>query len=348
MKKEQDRILKISGETVIEKIYKGAKKFLSLLAPFALNFIVALGASACNLKSPSSDTEDTTPPIIDSNAPNGEEEPSSPAEPEEPDTPDDPDGTEPTDPTEPETPTEPTTPTEPEQPAEPEIDYDNLTADTLTAEQKVTIVNNVTTALKNQIQMNIGNTGVVNKVIALDFEDNTITLLLDYTNNSLGNMYGLFKYTMSAQIDYKNLLTASVNPSSSNKGSSGEALLRFSQSSSDERAAEALAKLKADGVLDYDDRINADFVGTTKSGGGVNEIGGVAGYDLNRLDKERILSYHVAVKSDGVLTDFFNDYLINGTYNKTYILSKSYEYKFSENALYNFNGLENLKEYENI
>lgn len=315
-------------------------KVLSITAALGLTLSATFGLAACDFTKPNTPVDPEKPnPIqpVDPEKP-GPEKPDDPTTPVDPEEPDDP--TKPVDPEKPD-PDNPT-PDNPD-PDKPDVDYDKLTPETLTAEQKATMVKNVTTALEKQIKNNIGRVdGVVNKIIAMDFDENNVSLLLDYTNSTYGNMIGLFKYTMTTEMNYKNLLTTTVAPQSNSTASKGTTLIQFSTKTSDERTEEAIAKLKADDILDYDENITPDFIASAKGSSGVDtELKcGATFVSIYRIDKNKIINYNTRVKSDGATVDFYGDYLLNGTLGTSYRVNDSFEYSFSEKAIYNYQGLE--------
>ena len=235
-------------------------------------------------------------------------------------------------------------------PKDPVIDYDNLTAADLTAEQKATIANNVTTALATNIKKNIGRAGVIKKVIAIDFKENNLTLLLNYDGIS-GDTIGLYEYSLTSNISYKSLLTNDITSANTN---SGAQLLNFSTENSSniilkETIEKSFSKLQKDGICDFEN--NADFKLVVTGGTAMDNTLSCAAtkatfYYINTTKINRI---ELNIQSDTAPTTFIEDKLINGTFNKTYRILSEYEYNFSDNALFDFNGLEkqNNSEQEN-
>lgn len=307
-------------------------KVLSITAALGLTLSATFGFAACDFTKPN------TP--VDPEKPN----PIQPVDPEKPgpEKPDDP--TTPVDPEEPDDPTKPVDPEKPDpdnpnpdnpDPDKPDVDYDKLTPETLTAEQKATMVKNVTTALATNIQKSVGRKdGVVNKIIALDFEKNSqeVKLLLDYTNSSIGNQIGLFNFALSTDANYKNFITNEITPTNNNMGIT---LISFSTQSNDDRAKESLNKLSPSintQDLDFDNIVNT--TGPTLSIGGTNTI------IIYTINKQQITKTSTYARSDGNITDVIEQSILQGEEGKTYTTPETEIYKFSNNSLYDFNGLE--------
>ena len=232
---------------------------------------------------------------------------------------------------------------EEEKQEDPSIDYDNLTAADLTAEQKATIVSNVTTALATNIKKNIGRvSGVINKVIGMDFIDNKITLLLDYSNNDDGNMLGLFEYTTNSNVTYKDLLTNNITPANTNMGN---IILAFKNTNNNEKTDAVFSKLYQDKVIEENGEYDLQDLQDRGAAVTENHI------DLYRINNHQIIHVSLQVRSDGNTKDYITDNLINGQLNGSngYRINEIKAYKFTSNALYDFNGLEkaNATEQEN-
>lgn len=224
-------------------------------------------------------------------------------------------------------------PPDPVQPDKPDIDYDKLTPATLTAEQKATIVNNVTTALAKNIQKDIGRAGYVNKVIAVDFDGNYVKLLLDF-NGVNGDTYGLFKYEMTSDMTYKNILTTEIAPALDN--TRGETLIQFSHTSNDTRVKEVMAKLNPSLNIE-----ECDFTSIVNNGGAiVPGIGATHEITIYTLDNNGIIKTITNAKSDANYTDPIGQGIINGELGKTYTEPTVESFELGEYALYDFNGIE--------
>lgn len=304
------------------------EKVLALFTAISLTLSATFCLAACNF------TNQTT--SVDPDKPN----PIQPVDPEKPD-PEKPE--DPTTPVEPEEPDDPTKPVDPEKPdpdnpnpdpEKPNVDYDKLTPETLTAEQKATMVNNVTTALATNIQKSVGRKdGVVNKIIALDFEKNSqeVKLLLDYTNSSIGNQIGLFNFALSTDANYKNFITNEITPANNNMGIT---LISFSTQSSDERTEESLNKLSPNiNTQDLDFNSIVNTTGPTLPIGGTNTI------TIYTINKQQITKTSTYARSDGNITDVIEQSILQGEEGKTYTTPETEIYKFSNNLLYDFNGL---------
>lgn len=206
----------------------------------------------------------------------------------------------------------------------------------MTAEQKATIVNNVTTALKDNIQKSVGRKdGVVNKVISLDFneEANVVKLLLDYTNSSVGNQIGLFSFSLSSDASYKNFITNNIIPANTNSGSP---LIQFSTTSNDNRIEEVMAKLNPSVDVEKCDFIS--IINTT--GDIISGIGATHEITVYIINDNGITKTVTNAKSDANYTDPIGQGIINGSLGTTYTAPQVETYNLSEKALYSFDGLE--------
>ncbi len=292
--------------------------FITALTALAITFAV-VGTTACNVEN----NPNPGPGVVDPEQPNPDKP--TPPDPDQPDKPD-PDQPDKPDPDQPDKP-------DPDQPDKPDIDYDKLTPQTLTAEQKATIVKKVTTALAKNIQKDIGRAGYVNKVIAVDFDGNYVKLLLDF-NGVNGDTYGLFKYEMTSDMTYKNILTTEIAPALDN--TRGETLIQFSHTSNDTRVKEVMAKLNT-GV----DVEACDFTSIVNTSGTiVPGIGGTNRVTIHTINNCSITKIVTNAKSDANYTDPIGQGIINGELGKTYTEPTVESFELGEYALYNFNGLE--------
>lgn len=214
-------------------------------------------------------------------------------------------------------------------PPNPPIDYDKLTPADLTEEQKNTIVTKVTEVIKDDLKLRIVRTGVVNEVMAIEFENNTATMLINYTNSTVGNNIMLIKYTLGQELNYKTLLTETL----SNTSLKAEILTQITPKSTDSRAEEALKKLKDDNQVTYSDLTNVTNLAITGSSIDTTLGCGATGVVITRIDKDKIIKYSLMVKSDGSTKDMIGENLINGTLGTTYRVVEKFEYKFGENVI---------------
>lgn len=294
------------------------KRILIVIAVALSIAFVAVGTTACDVQN----NPNPGPGIVEPDKPN-------PPDPDQPDKPD-PDQPDKPDPDQPDKPNPP----DPDQPDKPDIDYDKLTPATLTAEQKATIVNNVTTALAKNIQRNIGNTGFVNKVVAVDFEGNYVTLLLDYENNSAGKKYGLFKYEMATEMNYKNILTSDISPVSST--GRGTPLFDFLHNGNDTRVEEVITKLASN--IDIETCDVATMFDT--SGDIIPGIGNTHEVTVYTINNNGLTKITTNAKNDANYIDPIGQGIINGELGKTYTEPTIESFELGDYALYDFNGLE--------
>lgn len=305
--------------------FRFARTFITALTVLTMSVFVAVGTTACDVQN----NPNPGPGIVEPDKPN----PPDPDQPDKPD-PDQPDKPDPDQPDkpDPDQPDKPNPP-DPDQPDKPDIDYDKLTPATLTAEQKATIVNNVTTALAKNIQKDIGRAGYVNKVIAVDFDGNYVKLLLDF-NGVNGDTYGLFKYEMTSDMTYKNILTTEIAPALDN--TRGETLIQFLPRNDDDRIEEIMTKLNTGvnvEVCDFTSIINT-------TGDIISGIGATHEITIYTLSSNGITKTITNAKSDANYTDPIGQGIINGELGKTYTEPTIESFELGDYALYDFNGLE--------
>ncbi|MDE5553539.1 MAG: hypothetical protein K2I67_03225, partial [Malacoplasma sp.] len=217
------------------------------------------------------------------------------------------------------------------EPEKPPVDYDNLTAADLTAEQKATIANNVAIALATNIKNFIGRNIPIKKVMGIDFADNKLTLLLNFDINTK-SYFGLYEFTLTSNVSYKSFLTNDITPATNG----GTRIVEFSYTNNNEKTDAVFNKLYQDKVIDENGGYDLqDFqdCGATVTENHIN---------LYRINKHQIINVSLQVRSDGNTKDYITDNLINGTLNGSngYRINEIKTYKFTNNALYDFNGLE--------
>ncbi len=214
-------------------------------------------------------------------------------------------------------------------PIPPAIDYDKLTPADLTEEQKEIIVKNITTALEKNIKQNIGRgDGVINEVLGFEFENNTITLLLDYTNSTFGNMIGMYKYTMANEVNYKALIVDGITPASAT--AKGEKIVEFSTTSNDNRANEVLAKLNPEIAA-----TNPQFISLTSTSGGTISIGDTKRITIYTINKQGITIISTRARSDGDRIDPIGQSILaeSATVGKDYTAPTTETFEFGKNVL---------------
>lgn len=222
------------------------------------------------------------------------------------------------------------------------IDWDNLTDEQL-AEFTPVMVENIKTTLAKNIQRNIGNTGVLNNIFAIDFDGNNLILGLNYTNSSSGNKLELASFELNNVANYENIYKNEFSPTKSN--GAGEMLISFNYNtySADDvsRVQQCFAKLANDGLVNNLQEEN-DFWHMITRGTAVDTTlkCGATGLSLYNINSNKITYIELNIKSDGNTKDFIKDHLLNGTLNKTYRKLNEIEYNFTDKALYNFDGLE--------
>lgn len=308
------------------------KGFMKKFLPVFLMVPVGFGAfTACDNENPDINQEEQ-PPIIepldpDNKNPNnptdpGKEDPGK-ENPDNPVTPDDPGK---------DTPDNPVTPDDPgkENPA-------------LTKEQEdQLIVNKILDATLEKARIAVGNGSKINKVLAIDCkteeDKNYIYLLVDDTNNLVGDCYDLIRISTGLDLERANFLNSEVIPT----GKLAKNIFRIDKNQIDnsERTQNIYNKLKADGVLEQTSTPIAMAI--NEMGGGVDNIlqSSYSCLWLYTLSQSELEYTYCAVKDDSGTKDYVTDYLLNGTLNKHYREVKGFYYKFSNNAIKDFeNGL---------
>lgn len=217
-------------------------------------------------------------------------------------------------------------------PPNPPIDYDKLTPADLTEEQKNTIVTKVTTALKANIDKTFSS--IEYDVVAMEFYVNESSqgvarILFNYTT-SLGEFYEMRDYPMNCELNYKNLLTSELAAADKY---AGDKVFQVNMVNSDSRAEEALKKLKDDNQVTYSDLTNVTTISIGSSGIDPTLGCGATYLNINRVDRNKIISIRLRVKSDGNTKDMISENLINGTLGKTYRVVEKFEYEFGENVI---------------
>lgn len=217
-------------------------------------------------------------------------------------------------------------------PTPPAIDYDKLTPADLTEEQINTIVTKVTTALAANIQKSLPTTEY--EIVAMEFDVNASNqgvarILFNYTS-SLGEFYEMREFPMNCELNYKNLLTSELAAADKYMG---KKVFQLEMTNSDSRAEEALAKLKEDNLVTYNDLTNITNISILNSD--IDPILGcsITYITINRADSEKVISYRLSVKSDGNTKDTIGENLINGTLGTTYRVVEKFEYEFGDNAI---------------
>jgi len=333
------------------------EKVLALFTAISLTLSATFCLAACNFINQTTSVDPDKPnPIqpVDPEKPGPEkpDDPTTPVDPEEPDDPTKPVAPEKPDPEKPDpekpdpenTDPEKTDPDKPDpdkpdpENPDPENPDDPIKTELTEAER----ISKIITALEANVQRSIGKTAQIQNYIALDFKEedgqyNSYTLVRYIKANNDG--ISLVKIPMASELNDENLINNTYTPTSTIAGTN---ILNIPCVSSDERTKEALAKLKADSVLNYDKNITPDLIASAKGSSGVDtELKcGATFISLYRIDKNKIIYCNTRVKSDGATMDFYGDYLLNGILGTSYRVNDSFEYSFSEKAIYNYQGLE--------
>lgn len=221
---------------------------------------------------------------------------------------------------------------EEEKSEDPIIDYDNLTEEQIKALTPI-MVENIKTTLQTNIQKNIGNSGVINNIFAIDFDGNNLILGINFTNNSYGQQFGVFSYALNSEANYKSLAENNFQPTTNKMGTE---LIYFVYINNNKKTDAVFNKLYQDNVIEENGEY--DLQDLKDLGTAVNENH----IEIYRINSTEVINVSLQVRSDGNTKDYITDNLINGELNGTrgYRVNEIKIYKFTDNALYNFNGLE--------
>ena len=212
----------------------------------------------------------------------------------------------------------------------------------LTKEQEdQLIVNNILEATLEKARLSLGKSAVIHKVLVVDYkietDGNYIYLLVDDTNKLAGDCYDLIKMPIEQEVNRENLLANDFTTKNSNKPIFTFVKKNINDS---ERTQKIYNKLRADGVLEQTSTPLAMAI--TEMGGGVDiqlqcSCNMLSLYTLSKEELEYTRCY---IKNDSGTKDYISDYLLNGTISRHYREAGQYYYKFSENAIKDFdNGL---------
>ena len=178
----------------------------------------------------------------------------------------------------------------------------------------------------------------INKIMAFDFNEQSITALIDITHSFHGNNILLIEIPVSGKTNYKDIIN---HPESLVLGDAKTKLQISKVSTVDQDKTNAVFE-KASKDLEFDwDKNDASMI--TAASGGVDDVlqCGTTALRLYNISSKGIIYKSLKVKSDGNTNDFITDYLINGELNKTYRKTDEFTYEFSDLAFANFDGLEN-------
>lgn len=221
-------------------------------------------------------------------------------------------------------------------PEEKPIDWDNLT-DAQLAEFTPVMVENIKKTLAKNIQRNIGNTGVLNNIFAIDFDGNNLILGINYTNNTNGNRIGLYSYPLITPPCYKNLYENDISAASSNPGSTLISLNYNAYSADDVPLVHQVFK-----KLTNQDSYLADFMLMTQVSGPIEDFGKTNTITLYKISENGITKLTTNARSDGNYTDPIGQAILAESAKEglTYTTPVIENHNFTNKALYNFAGLE--------
>lgn len=204
---------------------------------------------------------------------------------------------------------------------------------------KQEITEKVVEIAKENIQYSIGKNSTINKILAIDCKKTDLYVLVDNHKVEAGteaDYYSLVKITMSAELTDYNLKNNLFKATGKRVGLS---LLDIPKASQDERGVQILKK-----VDPQNDHNHYDFVSVIKGTGAILEgIGATNAIKIYTIDKTKIQYISINAKRDGAVVDPIGESILNGESGKTYLENTDArkEFDFSDNVIYNFNGLLN-------
>lgn len=223
----------------------------------------------------------------------------------------------------------------------------------LTEEQKQAIMTkNLFNAIgEKAFESSIGREAQINDIYAIDYVSNTdgnyIYMLIDNTTMS-GRKIDFVRFPSTSELTDKNILTNNITPITTR---CGERILsqsaRILETSNTEKALNIFEKLKNDNLIQT---MNPDVCFYSTIDGGVDNTlkCGTHYVYFYSLSKNSIEYSALRVKSDAGTLDHISDYLINGSLNETFRQTDHFQHEFTENVLYNINGLQYQVEEEQI
>lgn len=247
---------------------------------------------------------------------------------------------------------------EEEKPKDPVIDYDNLTEEQISQAIKI---------VKVKFATNIDQTVPANnKILAMEFghdtkditqsNPNSIQFLFNYTYNNK-EYYDLVSFKSKSPITVQTIFEEpeKIEPATS---LAGTRILRIAYTDNNEKTDAVFNKLYQDRII-YDKDEGKELVYTGEfdlqdlQEKGVGYVG-FSIVDVYGLNEKQFVHISMQIRSDGATKDYITDNMINGKlieydpdkYEKGYFIGNwasglfSQVYTFTDNALYDFNGLE--------
>lgn len=201
---------------------------------------------------------------------------------------------------------------------------------------KEEIVNKIWEVAKENIQFVLTIQSTITDILAIDFEETYLKILVKNKvrlgNNILANFLDYISISMTSKISEVNLKCDFYKPTSKR---TGKTLMTMPLYSEDERGVEILKKVDPQGDHDH-----YDFVSVTKSSGVVvHNVGATDNIVTYAINRNKIIYFNLNAKCDGRVKDSISESILNGVYGKTYTENTSNVFEFSENVIYDFNGL---------
>lgn len=216
----------------------------------------------------------------------------------------------------------------------------------LTEEEKqAIIVQNIYNAVESILgtPSALGHNAKINDVLAVDYEDggDKVTLLVDNTTST--RRISLLTFTTTTKTTKENILnniiSIDISIDAEKPFSVGYTVF---DTKNNEKSNAIYNKLKQENLLES--KVEANIKAYSTGSGGIDEVlGGCNSITLYTLNNNEIEKIEMRAKSDGNITDFVTESLINGTLNKTFkpftSSSSHYYFEFSDNAIVNYEGL---------
>ena len=219
----------------------------------------------------------------------------------------------------------------------------------LTEEQKQAIMTkNLFNAIgEKAFESVLGRGTQINNIYAIDYVSNAdgdyIYMLIDNTTMS-GRKINFVRFPSTSELTDKNILTNNIAQITTR---CGEGILSQSatmlETANSEKSLNIFEKLKNEKLITT---LKPDICVYSTVVAGVDPVlhCGTHSVSFYILSKRGLEYSRYLVKSDGGTLDHISDYLINGTVDVTFSQTDSFYHEFTENVIYDFNGLQYLPE----
>lgn len=202
------------------------------------------------------------------------------------------------------------------------------------------IVEKVVAAVEFNLKDILSIQSTITDIIAIDNVGTDLIILVKNTKpqgDTQAEFLNLISIPMTTELTIEGLKAESYKPTSKR---AGESLMLIPLYSDDERGVQILKKIDPQGDHDH-----YDFVSVTENAGAIIPgIGPTKAYRIYTIDKNGLVCHLVGAQNN-YGDDVIQDSILNGTENSTYyVYDNEKEFEFSENVIYNFDGL--LKQQE--